>query len=200
MHRPHICVCCLVARLRPTLLQLRDCSLPGCSVQGTSQARILEWVAIVFSRRSSQPRDGTRISYIGRWMLCHWATRETLPPVCLNSLFIHLLVIKMRLLWTSMYKFLHGNRCSFLLSVCLGVELLVYMVSLYVSLFEDCLTVFQSDCTILRSHQECMKFQLVHVYREILREDLNKCIQRELKNVTSFWWLPESHFAIYFGK
>ena len=39
---------------------------------------------------------------------------------------------------------------------------------------KDCLTVFQSDCTMLRSHQGCMKFQLLHVYREILRENLNK--------------------------
>ena len=34
-----------------------DCSLPGSSVHGIFQARILEWVAIFFSRRSSQPRD-----------------------------------------------------------------------------------------------------------------------------------------------
>ena len=37
-----------------------DCSLPGSSVHGILQARILEWVAISFSRRSSQPRDQTR--------------------------------------------------------------------------------------------------------------------------------------------
>ena len=39
-----------------------DGSLPCFSVHGVSQARILEWVAIFFSRRSSQPRDRTRIS------------------------------------------------------------------------------------------------------------------------------------------
>ena len=37
-----------------------DCSLPGSSVCGIFQARILEWVAIAFSRGSSQPRDQTR--------------------------------------------------------------------------------------------------------------------------------------------
>ena len=37
-----------------------DCSLPCSSVRGILQARILEWVAISFSRRSSQPRDRTR--------------------------------------------------------------------------------------------------------------------------------------------
>ena len=34
------------------------------------------WVAISFSRRSSQLRDGTCVSCIGRWILYHWATRE----------------------------------------------------------------------------------------------------------------------------
>ena len=39
-----------------------DCSPPGSSVHGISQARILEWVAISFSRGSSQPRDQTKSS------------------------------------------------------------------------------------------------------------------------------------------
>ena len=38
--------CCLVAKLYLTLCDLVDCSLPGSSVHGISQARILEWVAI----------------------------------------------------------------------------------------------------------------------------------------------------------
>ena len=41
-----------------------DCSPPGSSVHGILQARILEWVAIPFSRGSSQPRDRTPVSYI----------------------------------------------------------------------------------------------------------------------------------------
>ena len=39
-----------------------DCSAPGSSIHGISQARILEWVAISFFRGSSQPRDLTQIS------------------------------------------------------------------------------------------------------------------------------------------
>ena len=50
-----------------------DCSPPGFMVL---QARILEWVAIPFSRGSSRTRDRTRISCIGRWILYHQATRE----------------------------------------------------------------------------------------------------------------------------
>ena len=51
-----------------------DCSLPGSSVPGISQARILEWVAISFSRVPSLPRDETCISCIGRWILYHCTT------------------------------------------------------------------------------------------------------------------------------
>ena len=53
-----------------------DCSLPGFSVHMISQVRTLEWVAISFSRGSSSPMDWTCSSYIGRWILYHWATRE----------------------------------------------------------------------------------------------------------------------------
>ena len=52
-----------VAQLCPTLCDPIDCSLPGSSVRGILQARILEWVVISFSR-GFQPRDGIWISYI----------------------------------------------------------------------------------------------------------------------------------------
>ena len=62
-------------QLCQTLCEPMDCSPPGSSVHGTLQARILEWVAISFSRRSSQPRDQTCIPYvsgIGRQVHFHW--------------------------------------------------------------------------------------------------------------------------------
>ena len=46
-----------VAQSYPTLYDLMDCSLPASSVHETFQARVLEWVAVSFSRGSSQPRD-----------------------------------------------------------------------------------------------------------------------------------------------
>ena len=46
----------------------RDYSQPGSSVHGIFQARILEWVAISFSRRSSQLRDQTRVSGVSRFV------------------------------------------------------------------------------------------------------------------------------------
>ena len=81
----NIVACCLVTKSCLTLLQSQDCSPPGSSVHGISQARIQEWVALSFSRGSSRPRDQTCVSCIGRWLLYHWATMETLcaPKVLL---------------------------------------------------------------------------------------------------------------------
>ena len=54
----------------------KDYSPPGSSVHGISQSSILEWVAISFSKRSSQLTDQTHISCIGRQILYHWVTGE----------------------------------------------------------------------------------------------------------------------------
>ena len=53
-----------------------DCSLPGSSVHGILQAIILEWVAVPFSRASSQSREWTQISHISGRFFTIWATRE----------------------------------------------------------------------------------------------------------------------------
>ena len=58
-------------------------SLPGSSVHGISQARILEWVAIPFSRESSRPKDWTRVSCTVDEFFTIWATREV--PVALSK-------------------------------------------------------------------------------------------------------------------
>ena len=69
-------VLCLVAQLCLTLCNRKDYSLPGSSVHGILQARILEWVAFTFSRGSSQPRDRTQVSHTGGRFFTTWATRE----------------------------------------------------------------------------------------------------------------------------
>ena len=51
---------CIVVQSCPTLCNSTDCSLPGSSVHGILQAKILEWVAMP-SRGSSQPRDQTQV-------------------------------------------------------------------------------------------------------------------------------------------
>ena len=55
-----------------------DCSLPGSSLHEILQARVLEWVAISFSRGSSQPRDRTWVPHIPGRCFNIWATREAL--------------------------------------------------------------------------------------------------------------------------
>ena len=53
-----------------TLFSPLDCSPPGPSVHGLSQARILEWGAISFSRGPSRPRGQTQVSGFSRQILC----------------------------------------------------------------------------------------------------------------------------------
>ena len=75
-----VCVCvCVHAQWCQTLSDPMDCSLPGSSVHGILQARILEWVAISFSKGSLQPKDWT-------WVPCiagRFPASESLgkPPV-----------------------------------------------------------------------------------------------------------------------
>ena len=52
-----------------------DYSLPGSSVPEVLQARILEWVAVPFSKGSSQPQYWTQVSYIAGGFFTIWATR-----------------------------------------------------------------------------------------------------------------------------
>ena len=74
----------LVAQLCSTLCTPTDCNPPGSFVHGTLQARILEWIAIPFSRWSSLEKDETPVSCIGTRFFPVWATRETLVVACGN--------------------------------------------------------------------------------------------------------------------
>ena len=66
----------LAAQSCRTLCNPMDCSLPGSSIHGISQARILEWVAVSFSRGPSPPRDQTRVSCTAGRFFTIRATRE----------------------------------------------------------------------------------------------------------------------------
>ena len=78
--------CVLVAQSRPNLCEPMDHSLPDSFVHGILQARILEWVAILFSRESSWPRDWTWVFCIaGRFFfycLNHQGSTAPPPPQC----------------------------------------------------------------------------------------------------------------------
>ena len=81
-HMHQICNCCLVATSCPALFDPMDCSLPGSSVQGILQARILERVAMPSSRGSSQPRDQSQVSYTEGGFFTTQATREAYQGIC----------------------------------------------------------------------------------------------------------------------
>ena len=70
---------CLDTQSCPTLFNPVDCSLPGSSVHGILQARILEWVAVSFSRGSSQGLNPCTLHCRGFFTI--WATREVLATV-----------------------------------------------------------------------------------------------------------------------
>ena len=67
----HMCVHAKSLQSCLTLYDPMDCSLPGSSLLGILQARILEWVAMPFSGGSSRSRDRTCVSYHPlRWQVC----------------------------------------------------------------------------------------------------------------------------------
>ena len=82
-----------------TLCDPVDCSPPGSSVHGILQARILEWVAISFSRGSSQLRDWTRVSCFAGRRFILWATRE--PTISLQFRMFNLI----NLYWSNSFHF-----------------------------------------------------------------------------------------------
>ena len=79
----------LVAQSCPTLCYHMDCNPPGSSVHGISQARILEWVAIPFSRGSSWVRDQTWVSRIVGRFFRIWNHQERV--IKSKAIYFHLL-------------------------------------------------------------------------------------------------------------
>ena len=76
-----MCMCVLVSQSCPTLCDPMDCSPPGSSVHGILQERILEWVATLFSRRSSPLRYQTCVSCIAGGFLTISSTKGS-PKFC----------------------------------------------------------------------------------------------------------------------
>ena len=78
-----------------TLCNPMDSTLSGSSVYGILQARILEWVAIPFSRGSSWPRDRTWVSWIAGGFFTIWAIKEAyhFPMDCFQVINIFILTL-----------------------------------------------------------------------------------------------------------
>ena len=97
---------CSVAQSCPTLFDPMDRNPPGFSVHGISHARILDWVAIAFSRRSSQPRDLAHVScvsHIGRRILYHYTTCKALDRLRTAQM-SH--ISQLRLTWLRAFRIL----------------------------------------------------------------------------------------------
>ena len=75
-----ICVCAKSLQSCLTLGDPMDCSLPGSSVHGILQARILEWVAMPSSRGASWSGDWTQISCLLHWQVGSWSKLPCLLP------------------------------------------------------------------------------------------------------------------------
>ena len=90
-----------VAQSCLTLCEPMGCSLPGSSVHGIFQAIVLEWIAISFSRGSSQPRDQTQVSCIVGGFFISWATRETITTLDHTPIIILIFKLKFLFLWFS---------------------------------------------------------------------------------------------------
>ena len=84
-----VTVVCLLSRVQ-LFLESRDCSLPGYIVHGILQARVLEWVAISFSRGSSRPRDQTHLSCTGRQIFFFLMLNQQESP----QMTLYLLILK----------------------------------------------------------------------------------------------------------
>ena len=78
----------LVTRSCPTPCNPMTCSLPGSSIYGIFQTRILKWVTISFSRGYSQPRDQTWVCCIAVRLFTTWALYQ-LTPNCLSKWLCH---------------------------------------------------------------------------------------------------------------
>ena len=83
-----------VAQSCPTLCDPMDCSPPGSSIHGIFQARVLEWVAIAFSRGSSHTRDQTWVfQIVGRCFTDHESIHREHIYTALNYLHTKYLLI-----------------------------------------------------------------------------------------------------------
>ena len=102
------------AQLFPSLCNPMDSNPPGSSVHGIFKARILEQVAISYSKGSSQPRDQTRISGVsclGRCILYHratWASESESHSVVSDSLWPHV-HLQARILEVAAFPFSRGS-------------------------------------------------------------------------------------------
>ena len=144
-----MCVCAKSLQLCPTLCDLMECSLPGSSIHGILQARILEWVAMPSSRGSSWPRDWTCISCLPAWEVSSlplaplgkpwkcWPRTTDLPSgpeLCIFS-FWELFLLLLGVFWNQKGEQWQAECCG--LSVSLPTKFRSWSPNPYVAAFKN---------------------------------------------------------------
>ena len=112
---------CVFAQLCPTICNPMACSPPGTSVHGIPQARILEWVAISYSRESSKLRGWTFISCIGRqdlYQLSHQGRHTYIYIFIFIYLYIHM---------TYIYIYTHIHICVYMYTQWDAIYIYIYI-------------------------------------------------------------------------
>ena len=159
---PYVCAC---TQSCPTLCGPMDCRPPGSSIHGILQAKILKWVAISYSRGSSQPRDRTRVSCIGKWgplqsgkpcflyiRKCYFLRLSSLKPrqntICKTprslqgqSLLFSFQLTLTQLLISDQRLLLPGKRLQFLLCAIILTCTCLYLVTI-LQVYYNCLSTF----------------------------------------------------------
>ena len=122
------CMSVLFTQLCLTLWNPMDCSPPGSSVHEILEARILEWVAIPFSRGSSWPRDQTRGSCIAGRFFTTWAT--ILLYLTAFNILVNVGVVLTYPILISIGTVLSvpGNAGTVQIDMCTGSSLLVFVL------------------------------------------------------------------------
>ena len=118
-------VLCVVTQLCLTLCDPMDCSLPGSSVQGILQARMLEWVAIPFSRGYSRPRYWTQVPGIAGRVFYHLSHQGS----CSDTIIMTILKMKnwAQKVWLTFQDHISGQSVSWSFKSCsLALEYNVY--------------------------------------------------------------------------
>ena len=172
-----------IAQSCPTLCDPMDYSLPGSSVHGILQARILEWVAVPFSRGSSQPKNRTQVSRIGNRFITLWATKKLMSLSKSSwwwtwqgeSVGGYLYKVHEESMWACREASSHGGRCS-VLSLTARVEIQAvsaawqqpgYLTSVSLILFLSKMEITTPAWTLAArikwvNVQNCSKQSLIH--------------------------------------
>ena len=143
-----------------TLCDPMDCSVPGSSFHGIVQARILEWVAIPFSRGCSSPRDQTHVSCTTDVFFTIWATWEALAVIVQSLSHVQFFVT----LWAAAHQaslsfIISWNLLRFMSveSVTLSNHFILCLSLLLPSVFPS-IRVSSNESALLISTQKCRPY------------------------------------------